>query len=327
MTMSQDTLDLVVRDLRQESTNVMSLELSLPDGGPLPPWEPGAHLEVILPSGLVRHYSLCSEPRQLQKYRLAVLRESSGRGGSEELHSQIRLGTTLTARGPRNHFKVEDGATHYLLVAGGIGITPIMAMARELKAAGKSTRLVYCGSSRQTMAFIDELQEIMGDSLALYPRDERGRADLLTEIQNAPDGTSVYACGPERLLTDLEGITATTLGAEAFHAELFGPATSPARTQAEDETKADAQFEIELRQSGCTLTVPPEKSILDVVLEVNPSFMSSCEEGFCGTCETKVLEGEVDHRDTILSAKERAKNDTMFICVSRSKCPKLVLDA
>ncbi|MDP9888703.1 PDR/VanB family oxidoreductase [Arthrobacter sp. FW306-05-C] len=325
--MSHDTLDLVVRGLRQESDNVMSLELSLPDGAPLPHWEPGAHLEVILPSGLVRHYSLCSEPRQLQNYRLAILRESGGRGGSEELHSQIRLGTKLKARGPRNHFKVEDGATHYLLVAGGIGITPIMAMARELKAAGKSTRLVYCGSSRQTMAFIDELQEIMGDSLALYPRDERGRADLLAEIQNAPEGTSVYACGPERLLTDLQSITAATLGAEAFHAELFGSATPPARTQAEDETKADAQFEIELRQSGCTLTVPPEKSILDVVLEVNPSFMSSCEEGFCGTCETKVLEGEVDHRDSILSLKERARNDTMFICVSRSKCPKLVLDA
>jgi ferredoxin-NADP reductase len=313
-----------VRGLRQESTNVMSLELSLPDGGSLPQWEPGAHLEVILPSGLVRHYSLCSDPRELQRYRLAVLRETGGRGGSEELHSETRLGTKLTARGPRNHFKVEDGATHYLLVAGGIGITPIMAMARELMAAGKSTRLVYCGSSRQTMAFISELQEVMGDSLALYPRDERGRADLLTEIKNAPAGTAVYACGPERLLTDLQDITAATLGPDAFHAELFAAATPPARTEA---AAADAAFEIELRQSGCTLTVPPDKSVLDVVLEVNPSFMSSCEEGFCGTCETKVLEGEVEHRDTILSQKERARNDTMFICVSRSKCPKLVLDA
>ncbi|MFE4541020.1 PDR/VanB family oxidoreductase [Arthrobacter sp. NPDC056727] len=325
--MSENTLDLVVRGLRQESTNVMSLELSLPDGGSLPQWEPGAHLEVVLPSGLVRHYSLCSDPRELQKYRLAVLRETGGRGGSEELHSETRLGSKLTARGPRNHFKVEDGATHYLLVAGGIGITPIMAMARELMAAGKSARLVYCGSSRQTMAFIDELQTIMGDSLALYPRDERGRADLLTEIKNAPAGTAVYACGPERLLADLQSITTDALGVDAFHAELFAAAPPPARTGDATEAAADAPFEIELRQSGCTLTVPPEKSILDVVLEVNPSFMSSCEEGFCGTCETKVLEGEVEHRDTILSQKERAKNDTMFICVSRSKCPKLVLDA
>lgn len=325
--MSQDALDLVVRGLRQESTNVMSLELTLPDGSTLPKWQPGAHLEIVLPSGMVRHYSLCSDPRNLQKYRLAILRETGGRGGSEELHSETRLGTKLTARGPRNHFKVEDGATHYLLVAGGIGITPIMAMARELMAAGKSTRLVYCGSSRQTMAFIDELQEIMGDSLALYPRDERGRADLLAEIQDAPAGTAVYACGPERLLADLQDITADTLGADAFHAELFAAATPPARTEDTAETEADAPFEIELRQSGCTLTVPPDKSILDVVLEVNPSFMSSCEEGFCGTCETKVLEGEVEHRDTILSQKERARNDTMFICVSRSKCPKLVLDA
>jgi ferredoxin-NADP reductase len=325
--MSQDTLDLVVRGLRQESTNVMSLELSLPDGGSLPQWEPGAHLEVILPSGLVRHYSLCSDPHELQKYRLAVLLETGGRGGSEELHSQTRLGTKLSTRGPRNHFKVEDGATHYLLVAGGIGITPIMAMARELMAAGKSARLVYCGSSRQTMAFIDELKEIMGDSLALYPREERGRADLLTEIENAPAGTAVYACGPERLLADLQSITTDTLGPDAFHAELFAAATSPAGTGEAAEAAADAPFEIELRRSGCTLTVPPEKSVLDVVLEVNPSFMSSCEEGFCGTCETKVLEGEVEHRDTILSQKERAKNDTMFICVSRAKCPKLVLDA
>lgn len=326
--MSTDTLDLVVRGLRQESTNVMSLELALPDGSALPEWQPGAHLEIVLPSGLVRHYSLCSDPRELQTYRLAVLRETGGRGGSEELHSQTRLGTKLTARGPLNHFKIEDGATHYLLIAGGIGITPILAMARQLMTAGKSTRLVYCGSSRQTMAFIDELRDIMGGSLALYPRDERGRADLLTEIKNAPAGTAVYACGPERLLADLQNFTEDTLGADAFHAELFAAATPPARTgNAAETAAADAPFEIELRQSGCTLTVPPDKTVLDVVLEVNPSFMSSCEEGFCGTCETKVLEGEVDHRDTILSQKERAKNDTMFICVSRSKCPKLVLDA
>nr|WP_173160841.1 PDR/VanB family oxidoreductase [Arthrobacter sp. 68b]AKG47401.1 putative oxidoreductase [Arthrobacter sp. 68b] len=325
--MPNDTFDLVVRGLRQESTSVMSLELALPDGSALPEWQPGAHLDIVLPSGLVRQYSLCSDPGDLQKYRLAVLREPEGRGGSEELHSDTRLGTKLAARGPRNHFSMDDGATHYLLVAGGIGITPILAMAKQLMAAGKSTRLIYCGSSRQSMAFIDELQEIMGDCLALYPRDERGRADLLAEIKKAPDGTAVYACGPERLLADLQSITLDTLGADAFHAELFAAATPPASTGDAADTVADAAFEIELRQSGCTLTVPPEKSILDVVLEVNPSFMSSCEEGFCGTCETKVLEGEVEHRDTILSEKERARNDTMFICVSRSKCPKLVLDA
>jgi ferredoxin-NADP reductase len=274
-----------------------------------------------------RQYSLCSDPGDLQRYRLAVLRETNGRGGSEELHSQTRLGTTLTARGPRNHFKIEDGAKHYLLVAGGIGITPILAMARQLVAEGKSTRLVYCGSSRRTMAFIDELQEIVGGSLAVYPKDERGRADLLTEITNAPAGTAVYACGPERLLADLQQITVDTLGADAFHSEHFAAVTPPASTTGAVEQVADAPFEIELRQSGCTLSVPSDRSILDVVLEVNPSFMSSCEEGFCGTCETKVLEGEVEHRDTILSEKERAKNDTMFICVSRSKCSKLVLDA
>ncbi|MFE4836330.1 PDR/VanB family oxidoreductase [Arthrobacter sp. NPDC056691] len=325
--MSTDTFDLVVTGMRQESAGVMSLELAPPDGSTLPEWQPGAHVDIVLPSGLVRQYSLCSDPRNLRKYRLAVLRETDGRGGSEELHSGTRLGTTLTARGPRNHFSIEDGAAHYLLVAGGIGITPILAMARELMAAGKSTRLIYCGSSRQTMAFIDELQETMGDSLALYPRDERGRADLVTEITNAPAGTAVYACGPERLLTDLQNATAATLGADAFHAERFSAAKPPTGTEEISEAAADAAFEIELRQSGCTLVVPPEKSVLDVVLEVNPSFMSSCEEGFCGTCETKVLEGDVDHRDTILSEKERARNDTMFICVSRSKCPKLVLDA
>ncbi|RKO20413.1 oxidoreductase [Pseudarthrobacter phenanthrenivorans] len=325
--MSTDTFDLVVTGLRQESTGVMSLELAPPDGNTLPEWRPGAHVDIVLPSGLVRQYSLCSDPGNLRKYRLAVLRETDGRGGSEELHAGARLGTILTARGPRNHFSIEDGAAHYLLVAGGIGITPILAMARELMAAGKSTRLVYCGSSRQTMAFIDELEEIMGDALALYPRDERGRADLLAEIKNAPPGTAVYACGPERLLSDLQDATTATLGSEAFHAERFAAATPAGPAGETPETAAVTAFEIELRKSGCTLTVPPEKSILDVVLEVNPSFMSSCEEGFCGTCETKVLEGEVEHRDTILSEKERAKNDTMFICVSRSKCPKLVLDA
>lgn len=325
--MSNDTFDLVVRGLRQESSSVVSLEVALPGGGTLPEWQPGAHLDLVLPSGLVRQYSLCSDPDNLSGYRLAVLREPAGRGGSEELHAQTRLGASLTARGPRNHFRIEDGASHYLLVAGGIGITPILAMARQLVAAGKSVRLVYCGSSRQTMAFIDELQEIMGDSLALYPKDESGRADLLREINDAPAGTAVYACGPERLLADLERATLDTLGQGAFHAEHFAAASPPVATADATETADDAPFEIELRQSGCTLTVPPDKSVLDVVLEVNPTFMSSCEEGFCGTCETKVLEGEVEHRDTILSEKERAKNDTMFICVSRSKCPKLVLDA
>lgn len=164
-------------------------------------------------------------------------------------------------------------------------------MARQLMAAGKSTRLVYCGSGRQTMAFVDELQETIGDSRALYPRDERGRADLLAEIKNAPAGTAVYACGPERLLADLQSITLDTLGEDAFHAELFAAATAPTRAGDTVETAADAPFDIELRQSGCTLTVPPEKTVLDVVLEVNPSFMSSCEEGFCGTCETKGLGG------------------------------------
>lgn len=326
--MPNDTFDLVVRGLRQESTSVISLELALPDGNALPEWQPGAHLDLVLPSGLVRQYSLCSDPGDLQKYRLAVLRETDGRGGSEELHSETRLGTKLKARGPRNHFSIEDGATHYLLIAGGIGITPILTMARQLRAAAKSTRIIYCGSSRQTMAFIDELQEISGDSLVIYPKDERGRADLLAEIKKAPAGTAVYACGPERLLADLQTITLDTLGADAFHAEHFAAATpSPLSAQDPAKTMADAPFEIELRQSGCTLTVPPEKSVLDVVLEVNPSFMSSCEEGFCGTCETKVLEGEIDHRDTILSEKERARNDTMFICVSRAKCRKLILDA
>lgn len=141
------------------------------------------------------------------------------------------------------------------------------------------------------MAFVDELQETIGDSRALYPRDERGRADLLAEIKNAPAGTAVYACGPERLLADLQSITLDTLGEDAFHAELFAAATAPTRAGDTVETAADAPFDIELRQSGCTLTVPPEKTVLDVVLEVNPSFMSSCEEGFCGTCETKGLGG------------------------------------
>lgn len=325
--MADSTFDLIVRGLRQESSSVMSLELALPDGSALPEWQPGAHLDVVLPSGLVRQYSLCSDPSDLQSYRLAVLREMDGRGGSEELHAQTRLGTRLMARGPRNHFKLEDGASHYLLVAGGIGITPILAMARQLVAAGKSTRLVYCGSSRQTMAFIEELEKALGESLALYPKDERGRVDLLSEVKNAPPGTAVYACGPDRLLADLGSVTSDVLGESAFHAEHFATTTGPTSSGESAEPANDAPFEIELRQSGCTLTVPPEKTVLDVVLEVNPSFMSSCEEGFCGTCETKVLEGEVDHRDTILSDKERAKNDTMFICVSRSKCPKLVLDA
>ncbi|UTM45736.1 PDR/VanB family oxidoreductase [Glutamicibacter mysorens] len=313
--------EVLIRSIRHEAEGVLALELALPKGGLVDEWTPGAHLDVILPSGTVRQYSLCSDPADLSSYRVAVLREREGRGGSEEIHTQLRVGQTLRVQGLRNHFKLDEDAQNYLLVAGGIGITPILSMARKLKARGKNVTVIYSGASRKTMAFVEELQAVAVD-VKLFPKDETGRADLRALVSQAPKGTHVYACGPKALLEELEAITTEILGADSYHQEHFNATVSKEALEGDR-----ASFEVELTKTGTTLTVTEEQSILDAVLEVNSSFMSSCEEGFCGTCEVKVLAGEVDHRDTILSAKERAKNDTMFICVSRAKCSKLVIEA
>lgn len=328
--MSTEIDYLRVRQQRLESDGVLSMELERPDGATLPEWCPGAHIDVVLPSGTVRQYSLCGDPTDKTTYRIAVLHETNGRGGSSEIHQRVRVGDQLAARGPRNHFQLEN-ASHYLLIAGGIGITPILAMARQLANEGASWSGLYGGRSRASMAFIDEFRAL-GD-VTICPADESGQLDLATAIADVPPGTAVYCCGPEGLLQAVTSVCAPTLGDNAIHFERFGApvvgADPAAAVNAADNGDAATPqaFEVELRKTGCTLQVPADRTLLSVVLEANPDVLYSCEDGFCGSCETRVLEGEPEHHDSILSESDREKGQTMMICVGRSRSPKLVLDA
>jgi ferredoxin-NADP reductase len=320
----RDLRQLLVKTVTWEADGVLSLRLVDPDGDELAAWEPGAHLDLVLPSGLVRQYSLCGRPDDRSAYTIAVLLETAGRGGSREVHETALVGKTVSARGPRNRFPLVD-AQRYLFLAGGIGITPILSMAREVSARGADWRLAYGGRSRSSMAFVDELVELGHGRVDIVPHDERGILDLDALLVQAGPDTAVYCCGPEGLLAATEQRCRGGGTRLSLHVERFGAAGAAQATQPAADSGATA-FEVELRRSGRVLTVPPDRSILDVVRDVVPETMSSCEEGFCGTCETRVLEGAPEHHDTILSDKERERGQTMMICVGRAKSSRLVLD-
>lgn len=296
--------------------DLVVLELGSADGSPLPAWTPGAHIDVLLPSGLVRQYSLCGDP-SAPTWRLGVLRETRSRGGSTWVHDRVAEGQTLRLAGPRTHFAFDEaGDRPVLFVAGGIGITPIAPMAAAAAAAGRDYALHYAGHEGR-MALVDELAAAHGDRMALHVSERGDRVDLGALFAGADPATVVYCCGPARLIDAAEAAAADA-GLE-FHTERFeaGALSAPVW---------DGPFEVELAMTGVTVEVPPEHSVLSVVEEAGALVLSSCTEGTCGTCETPVLEGEVDHRDSILTPAERARNDVMFVCVSRAACPRLVLD-
>ncbi|MFD4255155.1 PDR/VanB family oxidoreductase [Amycolatopsis thermoflava] len=310
-------LDVLLERKEELAAGVVRLTLRHPAGEPLPEWEPGAHLDLVLGEGLVRQYSLCGDPADRSVLQVAVLREPDGRGGSAWVHDRLSTGDTVRIRGPRNHFRLVD-SPRYLFVAGGIGITPIVPMIARAEASGANWRLVYGGRSRASMAFREELVARYGDRVEIRPQDETGLLDL-DELLGAPrDGVAVYCCGPEPLLAAVEQRCAAWPPG-SLHVERFSP---KAGADAGERTT----FEVELAASGRTVTVPPDKSILAAIEEAGVSVLSSCQEGTCGTCETPVLDGVPDHRDSLLTDAERAANDTMMICVSRSCGPRLVLD-
>lgn len=314
---------VVVSAVREEADDVRSLLLLDPGGAPLPPWTAGAHIDTVLPSGLVRQYSLCGDRADRSAYRIAVLRDEAGRGGSRELHEVASVGATLRIRGPRNHFEFRD-APRYLFLAGGIGITPIHAMVHEAVRRGVPWELYYGGRTRRSMAFAEELSRLPSGSVHLVPQDEQGILDLDAIVARAPEGTAVYCCGPEPMLTAAEGACARLGRVAALHLERFA-AAGPRPAEAATATPAE-EFVVVLQRSGRELTVPPERSLLDVVREVVPDILFACEEGFCGSCETRVLEGQPEHHDSLLSDDERERSETMMICVGRSRSSRLVLD-
>jgi ferredoxin-NADP reductase len=307
--------DVRVAEKRVRADDVVTLELREPDDQPFPAWAPGAHVDLVLEGARTRQYSLCGDPADHHVWRLGILREPEG-DSSVYVHDRLQPGDMVRVRGPRNNFPLAP-AGRYLFIAGGIGITPLLPMMAAAEAAGADWRLVYGGRQRSSMAFLDELAKY-GDRVSVCPQDEMGLLDLDALLGAPRADTAVYCCGPEPLLAAVEQRCAAWPSG-ALHVERFAPKpqAEPARTEA---------FEVVLAQSELTLVVPPGRSILDVVEEAGIPVLSSCAEGTCGTCETAVLDGVPEHRDSVLSEEERAGSDCMMICVSRSRTARLVLD-
>jgi ferredoxin-NADP reductase len=316
--MAAERQTLVIQRVSAETPDIVSLDLVDPGGRALSPWSAGSHVDVLLPSGLVRSYSLCGDPTDRSSYRIAVLRAENGRGGSAELHLAAAAGRRLDVSRPRNNFPLSTHP-HYLFLAGGIGVTPLLSMVRSAARARTPWTFVYGGRSRGTMAFLDELEALPGGKLEIVPQDEKGLPDLEAILRAAPDDTAVYCCGPSVMLDAVVATGRAVRPELPIHLERF---TNLAVRHRDD----DAAFEVTLARTGCTLAVTRGTSILEAVRTVLPSVSSSCEEGVCSACETAVLAGIPDHRDAVLTPKEQAANDYMMICVSRSRSPRLVLD-
>lgn len=277
-----------------------------PVQGKLPTWEPGAHIDLVLPSGLVRQYSLAGA--RDGGFEVAVLREPDGRGGSAEIH-RLKAGTRIGWRGPRNKFPLVD-APSYLFIAGGIGITPFLPMIAAL--GDRDWRLLYRGRSRASMAYADELGR--DSRVTLLPADEVARPDLAVLLAQVAPGTAVYCCGPESLMKAVE----QAMPAHAtLHTERFAATERPGEAE---------PFEAVLQRSGVVVQVPAERSLLDAIHDVDPTLDASCEDGICGSCEVRVLGGLPDHRDDVLQNHERDRTDLMYPCVSRAKGRRIVLD-
>lgn len=313
--MDQMPVQVQVVAIEDAADGVRVLRLASPDGADLPGWEPGAHLEFLLPGDIRRQYSLCGPRTTRAEWTIGVLRDRPSRGGSAYMHEQVDVGQMLTVTGIRNLFPLVS-ADEYIFVAGGIGITPLMPMIESADTAGIRWRLHYGGRRKESMAFLERLAGY-DDRVVVSPEDECGLLDLRAALAAARPGTLVYACGPEPLLVALQERSAE---AELeLHVERFAAAAPAAPAES-------TGFEIELAQTGVTKQVPADQSIVDVLDETGIAILTSCREGVCGTCETKVLDGVPDHRDSILSEEERRNGETMMVCVSRSLSPRLVLD-
>ena len=309
-------LTLTVAERESVAEGVVALTLADPAGKRLPDWTPGAHIDLVLPEGGTRQYSLCGDRWDAYTYRVGVLHERNGRGGSDFVHRQLSEGTHVGVGGPRNNFRLAP-AQRYVFVAGGIGITPMLPMLQSAALMGAEAELLYLGRSRKTMPFLGELASY-GDNVKVLPKDECGPVDLPSLLGDYLPGTKVYVCGPQRMLDSITehcaGWPEGSLRTEHFAAKQQG---APARREA---------FEVELSRSGKTLVVEPGISVLDAIQSVGVNVLSSCRTGTCGTCEATVIAGIPDHRDSILTEAEQTAGDCMFPCVSRSCTDRLVLD-
>lgn len=331
---------LAVSGLRREADGVVSMILEDPDGSALPVWEPGAHIDVLLSNGILRQYSLCSEPADRSAWRIAVLREQPSRGGSSFVHEVLRAGDVLDVRGPKNNFRGTAGSGEKVFIAGGIGITPLLPMILAAQMTGDPWRLLYLGSNLHSMAFLDEITGLDpdGTKTRIHAKEVSGALDLAEYLRSeglAADST-VYACGPPRLLSELRsaheaGAVPQLLFEDFGHDEPdagTGPGGSvPAGSGQKfgNAARDRLPFVVETAD-GIEIEVAASETILDALQRSGVPALNSCRKGTCGTCETVVLAGIPDHRDEILSDEERAANETMMICVSRCRGERLVLE-
>lgn len=310
------TLQLRITASTWEAPNIVSYELRPLDGGDLPPFTAGAHIDLSLPIGLVRSYSLINAQAERHRYVIAVQKDRASRGGSRWVHENIRAGDVVTVNGPRNNFALEEAAQRTLLLAGGIGITPILCMIARLDALGRDWQLIYCSRRRDGTAFLEHLRK-KNQVRFNFDEEPGGKMlDIAAVVAAAPANTHFYCCGPLPMLSAFEEAT-RNLPRERVHVEYFTAKTPPS---------VEGGFTVVLAKRGLSLTVPSGKTILDTLRDHGVDAPHSCTEGVCGTCETRVLEGVPDHRDLILTEAERASNKTMLICCSGSKSERLVLD-
>jgi vanillate O-demethylase ferredoxin subunit len=305
-----------VVSIRDAAIDTRCFDLVAADRRPLAPFTPGAHIDVHAPNGLVRQYSLCGDVRDAERYTIAVKREAAGRGGSRSMHDDVEEGSALGVVDPRNHFPLAADAGHSLFIAGGIGITPIRAMLRSLSAEGRSWELHYCARSQSHAAFYPELDALPGGRVTPW-FSEAPLLDVASLLDEVRDGTHVYCCGPSGLMAAVKEASAHWPQGRV-HFEWFAAPAQPA--------KRNESFEVELRNTGTVIEVADNRTIVQALREHGVDVPTSCEDGVCGTCETRVLEGECEHRDLLLTDEERAANQSMMICVSRAKSRRLVLD-
>ncbi len=308
---------LRVASISREAEGINSYDLRHPAGGELPPFTAGAHVDLQLPNGLIRCYSLVNPERERHRYVIAVNKDAASRGGSRFIHEHLRVGDVIGVGIPRNNFALEEGATRSVLIAGGIGITPLWCMIQRLEALGRDWELYFSARTRQHAAFGGPLRRLGARVHWNFDREPGGAMhDLAKIVRAAPPDAHLYCCGPRSMLAAFERATAAR-PPQLVHVEYFGPKEPPA---------ARGGFTVVLARAGRSLTVPAGKTILETLLDEGLEVQHSCTQGVCGSCETPVLEGVPDHCDLVLSKEERARNRTMMICCSGAKSARLVLD-
>ena len=315
------TIKVWVHTLRFEAQNIISVDLRPMRGQKLVPFQAGSHIDLHLAGNLIRSYSLAKDSQETHRYLLGILKEKSSRGGSVYIHEQLRVGMQLTISEPRNNFPLNEEADHSVLIAGGIGVTPILSMAKRLEALGKSFEIVALGRSRSAFAFADDIAELKCPVHWHFDDTSNGSPNLHELLQTRPPkgNAHYYACGPAAMLDAFE-TACQTLGYANHHIERF----AAVEVKAADDARQS--FTVELKKSGKTFEITPDTNLHQQLIQRKINVPFSCEEGICGACETQVLEGIPDHRDMVLSSAEQASNRVMMVCVSGCKSERLVLN-